>query len=66
MCWEKTAAECNQILINSDLNIRIIGNNISYPDTVAVKQNPKPGEVVDRATVVSVEFQSVQPKANDQ
>jgi stage V sporulation protein D (sporulation-specific penicillin-binding protein) len=62
----KTAAECNQILINSDLNIRIIGNNISYPDTVAVKQNPKPGEVVDRATVVSVEFQSVQPKANDQ
>lgn len=61
----KTAAECNQILVNSDLNIRIIGENISFPNTVAVKQTPRAGEVVDRATVVSVEFESIEPKTKE-
>ena len=42
----KTAAECNTILAASDLNIKVVGANINFPDTVAVSQSPAAGEVV--------------------
>ncbi|MBQ6809513.1 MAG: PASTA domain-containing protein [Clostridia bacterium] len=53
----KTAAECNTILAASDLNIKVVGANINFPDTVAVSQSPAAGEVVDKATVVTVTFE---------
>lgn len=53
----KTAAECNTILSASDLNIKVVGSNINFPDTVAVSQSPAAGEVVDKATVVTVTFE---------
>jgi len=53
----KTAAECNEALIGADLNIKVKGLNINYPDVVAVSQSPKAGETVDKATVVTVTFE---------
>ncbi len=53
----KTAAECNTILAENDLNIKVVGSNINFPDTVAVSQSPAAGEVVDKATVVTVTFE---------
>lgn len=52
----KTAAECNSILAANDLNIKVVGSNINFPDTVAVSQSPSAGEVVDKSTVVTVTF----------
>ena len=53
----KTAADCNEELIKSDLNIKVKGVNINYPDVVAVSQSPAAGEKVDKATVVTVTFE---------
>ncbi|MBQ2915470.1 MAG: PASTA domain-containing protein [Clostridia bacterium] len=53
----KTAAECNTILSASDLNIKVVGSNINFPDTVAVSQSPEAGETVDKATVITVTFE---------
>ena len=53
----KTAAECNTILAACDLNIKVVGSNINFPDTVAVSQSHAEGEVVDKATVITVTFE---------
>ena len=53
----KTAAECNTILAAHDLNIKVVGSNINFPDTVAVSQSHAEGEVVDKATVITVTFE---------
>ncbi len=53
----KTAADCNEALIGADLNIKVKGVNINYPDVVAVSQSPAAGEKVDKATVVTVTFE---------
>ena len=53
----KTAAECNTLLAECDLNIKVVGSNINFPDTVAVKQSHAEGEVVDKATVITVTFE---------
>ena len=52
----KTAAECNQLLTNSDLNIKVVGDNISYSNTVAVSQDVGAGQTVPKMTVVTVTF----------
>lgn len=52
----KTAAECNSMLAASDLNIKVVGDNINFPDTVAISQSPQAGETVTKATVVTVTF----------
>lgn len=53
----KTAAECNSILAQYDLNIKVVGSNINFPNTVAVSQSPEAGTVVDKATVVTITFE---------
>ena len=53
----KTAADCNEALIGADLNIKVKGVNINYPNVVAVSQSPAAGEKVDKATVVTVTFE---------
>ncbi len=53
----KTAADCNEALIAADLNIKVKGSNINYPDVVAVSQSPAAGQTVDKATVVTVTFE---------
>ncbi len=53
----KTAAECNTILAAHDLNIKVVGSNINFPNTVAVSQSHAEGEVVDKATVITVTFE---------
>lgn len=52
----KTAAECNQILINSDLNIKVVGDNINYSNTVAATQSIAAGQSVPKMTVITVTF----------
>lgn len=52
----KTAAECNQLLINSDLNIKVVGDNISYSNTVADTQSIAEGQTVPKMTVITVTF----------
>jgi len=52
----KTAAECNVILLNADLNIKVIGKNINYPTTVALSQDQPEGKSVRPGTVVTVVF----------
>lgn len=49
-----TAAECNRALLGADLNIRIIGENISLPDVKCVSQSPEDGEEVALGSVVTV------------
>jgi len=53
----KTASECNIILAEHDLNIKVVGSNINFPDTVAVSQSHAEGEIVDKATVITVTFE---------
>ena len=54
----KTAAECNQLLAQADLNIRIVGENIGFSSTVAVSQSIAKGTLVEKGTVITVEFES--------
>lgn len=53
----KTAADCNVELLRANLNIKVKGANINYPNVVAVSQSPAAGEKVDKATVVTVTFE---------
>ncbi|MBQ6051790.1 MAG: PASTA domain-containing protein [Clostridia bacterium] len=53
----KTSAECNEALLGADLNIKVKGVNINYPDVVAVSQSPAAGTTVDKTTVVTVTFE---------
>ena len=57
----KTPAECNQLLVNSDLNMEILGSNenvtpITGTGVVAYYQSIPAGETVDKMTTVQVKF----------
>lgn len=52
----KTAAECNLALINANLNLKVVGENINYPGTVAVAQSHDAGETVKKGTIITVTF----------
>ena len=52
----KTAAECNRLLVDSGLNIKIVGENINYPETLSTAQSITAGTEVDKMTVVTVTF----------
>ena len=56
----KTAAECNQLLVNSGLNIKVVGENVNYPNTVAVSQSISEGTTVKKMTVITVEFKQME------
>ncbi len=53
----KTAAECNSLLQQAGLNIKVIGDNLNYSTTVAVRQSIAKGTVVKKGTLVTVNFQ---------
>ncbi len=53
----KTAAECNSLLQQAGLNIKVIGDNLNYSTTVAVRQSIAKGTVVEKGTLVTVNFQ---------
>ena len=52
----KTAAECNRLLVDSGLNIKVNGKNINYPETLSTSQSIAAGTEVDKMTVVTVSF----------
>ncbi len=54
----KTASECNSLLQQAGLNIRVVGDNLNYATTVAVKQSIAPNTTVLKGTVVTVTFES--------
>lgn len=56
----KTAAECNRLLLQSNLNIKIIGENINFPGVVCTSQSVAPGEKVQLGTVISVNLEAGQ------
>ncbi len=54
----KTAAECNQLLAEAGLNIRVVGESIGFSSTVAVSQSVSAGTTVEKMTVITVKFES--------
>lgn len=54
--------QANRTILNAGLNIRIRGDAIKTPNTVAIAQDPPEGTPVEEGTVVTVEFSS-QPAA---
>ena len=56
----KKASECNEALIDAYLNIEVRGDNINYPNVVAVSQSPSAGSTVDKGTVVTVTFKEAE------
>ncbi|MBO5222318.1 MAG: PASTA domain-containing protein [Clostridia bacterium] len=52
----KPAAECNSLLQHAGLNIKVIGDNLNYSTTLAVKQSIPAGKEVPKGTLVTVEF----------
>lgn len=52
----QSGQQANRTIINSGLNIRIMGTPIERAGCVASKQDPPAGTVVERGTVVTVEF----------
>ncbi len=53
----KTAAECNSLLQQAGLNIKVIGDNLNYSTTVAVSQSIAKGAVVKKGTLITVKFE---------
>src|SRR5699024_2263800 len=51
---DKTIQEANKLLKSKGLNIDIEGTGIS------VKQNPKPGEYINKGAYVNVEFKPIE------
>ena len=54
----KTASECNSLLQYAGLNIRVVGDNLSYAATRAVSQSISAGTEVDKGTLITVRFES--------
>ncbi len=52
----KTAAECNSLLQQAGLNIKVIGDNLNYSATVAVSQSIAKNTVVKKGTLITVHF----------
>ena len=52
----KTAAECNSLLQQAGLNIKVIGDNLNYSTTVAVGQSIAKDTVVKKGTLITVTF----------
>lgn len=48
--------EANQTIVNAGLNIKLTGADIDGESVVAYHQSPEPGTMVDKGTVVTVEF----------
>ena len=53
-----TAAECNNKLINSDLNVKFKGKSTGTAGAVVISQSHYEGEVVSKGTVITVELSS--------
>ncbi len=53
----KPAAECNSLLQQCGLNIKVIGDNLNYSTTVAVSQSIAPGTEVEKGTLITVKFE---------
>lgn len=54
----KTASECNSLLQQAGLNIKVIGDNLNYSTTVAVSQSIRSGTQVDKGTLIEIKFES--------
>lgn len=54
----KTAAECNSLLQQQGLNIKVIGNDLNYSTTRSVSQSIAKDTEVERGTLVTVTFES--------
>jgi len=54
----KTAAECNSLLQHSNLNIKVIGDNLNYSTTLSVSQSIPKGTRVEKGTLITVKFES--------
>ncbi len=53
----KTAAECNSLLQQAGLNIKVVGDNLNYSTTVAVGQSIAKDTVVKKGTLITVNFE---------
>ncbi len=53
----KTAAECNSLLQQAGLNIRVVGDNLNYSTTLAVSQSIAAGTVLKKGSLITVKFQ---------
>ena len=53
----KNAAECNSLLLQAGLNIKVIGDNLNYSTTVAVKQSVAANTEVEKGTLITVHFE---------
>ena len=53
----KTAAECNSLLQQAGLNIKVVGDNLNYSTTVAVSHSIAKGTVVKKGTLITVKFE---------
>lgn len=61
----KPASECNLLLVDSNLNIKVVGSNLSYSNVVAVSQSIEPGTTVSKGTVVTVTFEKTDSPLQD-
>lgn len=52
----KTASECNALLQQAGLNIKVVGDNLNYATTVAVSQSIAQGTQVQKGTLITVKF----------
>lgn len=52
----KTASECNSLLQQAGLNIKVVGDNLNYSTTVAVEQSIAKDTVVKKGTLITVKF----------
>ena len=53
----KPAAECNSLLQQAGLNIKVVGENLNYATTVAVKQSIAAGTQVEKGTLITIHFE---------
>ena len=53
----KTAAECNSLLQQAGLNIKVVGDNLNYSTTLAVSQSIAKNTVVQKGTLITVKFE---------
>ena len=53
----KPAAECNSLLQQAGLNIKVVGENLNYATTVAVKQSVAAGTQVEKGTLITIHFE---------
>lgn len=56
----KPAAECNSLLQQAGLNIKVVGDNLNYSTTLAVSQSIAAGTTVEKGTLITVKFESAQ------